>query len=274
MQMQPALDDLKIDPEFESKIPQLTKEEFELLEKNIVEDGRVTDRLVVWNNTILDGHNRYRILKKHPEIPFEVVNMTFPDKYTAIAWICRKQLGRRNLTPEQRKYLLGKRYEAEKASHGGLRNKHRDVTGQFTTSSQNGNLWSNENTAEQIAEENNVGKNSVIRAEKYAKGVDAAEEVLPGIKQEILSGSIKPTQASVAAVGGQTRKRGLSLLSSSGSQKSNRKNQSPGKRLKIQSLMMRKTWTNIKDPQKTMRNRQGLPSGPMMNWIWTMKIPT
>ena len=38
------------------------------------------------------------------------------------------------------------------------------------------------------------------RAEHYAKGVDAADEIEPGIKQELLSGSIKPTDTAVAAI--------------------------------------------------------------------------
>ena len=38
------------------------------------------------------------------------------------------------------------------------------------------------------------------RAAHFAQGVDAAEEVLPGIKQEILTGSIKPTEQAVAAI--------------------------------------------------------------------------
>ena len=112
------LNNLKIDPEFEEKIPPLTEDEFSLLEQNIVADGEVLDPLIIWNNTILDGHNRYRILKKHPEIPFKTFPKEFPDKYAAIAWICRNQLGRRNLTPEQKRYLVGKQYKAEKASHG------------------------------------------------------------------------------------------------------------------------------------------------------------
>ena len=89
------LNDLKIDPEFEEKIPPLTEDEFLLLEQNIVADGEVLDPLIIWNNTILDGHNRYRILKKHPEIPFKIFPKEFPDKYAAIAWICRnQQIGR------------------------------------------------------------------------------------------------------------------------------------------------------------------------------------
>ena len=38
------------------------------------------------------------------------------------------------------------------------------------------------------------------RADQYAKGVDAAEEALPGIKQEILTGAIKPSETAVVAV--------------------------------------------------------------------------
>lgn len=38
------------------------------------------------------------------------------------------------------------------------------------------------------------------RAEHYAKGVDAADEIEPGIKRELLSGSIKPTDTAVAAI--------------------------------------------------------------------------
>ena len=107
------LKDLKIDPEFKEKIPPLTEDEFSLLEQNILADGQVMVPLIIWNDTILDGHNRYRILQKHPDIPFKTFPKKFPDKYAAIAWICRNQLGRRNLTPEQKRYLIGKQYEAD-----------------------------------------------------------------------------------------------------------------------------------------------------------------
>lgn len=49
---------LKIDREFESKIPPLTAEEFRQLEENIVTDGVVINPIITWNGTIVDGHNR------------------------------------------------------------------------------------------------------------------------------------------------------------------------------------------------------------------------
>ncbi len=113
--------ELRTDPEFAGKIPPLTEEEFAQLEANILADGRVINPLIVWNGVIVDGHNRYRIIQEHPEVPYQVHEKEFSDRYEAIAWICRNQLGRRNLTPAQRKYLIGKQYEAEKARYGGDR---------------------------------------------------------------------------------------------------------------------------------------------------------
>ena len=194
------LKDLKIDPEFEEKIPPLTEDEFSLLEQNIVADGEVLDPLIIWNNTILDGHNRYRILKKHPEIPFKTFPKEFPDKYAAIAWICRNQLGRRNLTPEQKRYLVGKQYKAEKASHGAEGGFRGNQYTEVLVSPQNEDLPKTEKTSERIAKENGTSKSYVERAEKYADGVDAADEALPGIRKELLSGTIHPTQSAVTAI--------------------------------------------------------------------------
>ena len=43
---------LQIDPEFQSKIPPLTEEEYELLEENILRDGEILNPLIVWKGYI------------------------------------------------------------------------------------------------------------------------------------------------------------------------------------------------------------------------------
>ena len=187
--------DLMIDQEFADKIPPLTKEEFEQLEANILADGVVINPLIVWNGVIVDGHNRYRILQMHPEIPYQIHEKEFSDRFEVIAWICKNQLGRRNLTEEQKKYLVGKQYEAEKAMRGGDRKSE-----EAKSKGQNVHLISPERTSERIAKE--IGKNEryVRRAEEFAKGLDAAEEVSPGIKQEVFSGTLKTRDSDVAAI--------------------------------------------------------------------------
>ena len=74
------LEDLKIDPEFEAAIPPLTEDEFDLLKQNILSEGRQLSPLIIWNGTIVDGHNRYRILLEHPEIDYETLDKDFPDR--------------------------------------------------------------------------------------------------------------------------------------------------------------------------------------------------
>ena len=91
------LSDLKVDDEFKNLIQPLTADELEQLEKNIVDDGEVREPLVTWNGVILDGHNRYSILQKHPDIPFKTMEMIFLSRNEALIWIINNQLGRRNL---------------------------------------------------------------------------------------------------------------------------------------------------------------------------------
>ena len=191
------LENLIVDPEFEEKIPRLSEDEFQLLEQLILEEGRIKDPIVTWNGIIVDGHNRYRIMLKHPEIqiPFDIYEKEFPDRFAAIAWICRNQLGRRNLTPEDRKYLIGKQYEAEKQSVGAPEgNQNRSFQWY-----QNDTI-ENRRTSERIAKENNVSRSSVVRAERFAQGVDAAEEAVPGARKEILSGRVKATDKAIASI--------------------------------------------------------------------------
>ena len=95
---------LKIDPEFQSQIPPLTDDEFKQLEENILKEGKLISPLIVWNNTLVDGHNRYAILQKHPEIYFSTMPLPFESREEVLAWICKNQLGRRNLSPEQKRY--------------------------------------------------------------------------------------------------------------------------------------------------------------------------
>lgn len=191
------MDKLKIDPEFQSLIPPLTEEERTQLEENILAEGAVVSPIIVWDSIIVDGHNRFSIIEKHPEVTYSVYEKQFTDRYEAIAWICKNQLGRRNLTPQQKKYLIGARYEAEKKLTGGQAgNENAKRCGQIDHIVSDGT----KRTRERIAKETDTTDSYVRRAGSYAKGVDAAEVVLPGIKGEILTGAIKPTDAAVAAV--------------------------------------------------------------------------
>ncbi len=184
---------LRIDPEFKSQIPPLTQEERRQLEENILAEGELLAPILVWNGTIVDGHNRYEILQSHPEIPCSVRDLELETREEVLVWICKHQLGRRNLTPEQKKFLMGKQYDAEKQSAGFHGNQHtRPVP---SAGAQNEHQQTAEKTCERIAQENHVSASAVRRAALFAAGVDLAEELCPGIRQRVLSGDLKAPDA-------------------------------------------------------------------------------
>ena len=94
---------MKIDAEFQSLIPPLTFEEKKMLEESILNEG-CRDAIVLWGDTIIDGHNRYEICTKHG-IPFETVSREFENRNEVIEWIIKNQFGRRNLPLHERARL-------------------------------------------------------------------------------------------------------------------------------------------------------------------------
>lgn len=106
---------IKIDPEFRQLIPALQSEEYLQLEANLLADG-CRDPLVLWNDILIDGHNRYEICTRH-NIAYSTVQRDFEDRHEAKLWMLRNQLGRRNLPDPVRIKLAHemKKTESEKA---------------------------------------------------------------------------------------------------------------------------------------------------------------
>ena len=151
-----------------------------------------------WKDTIIDGHNRWKIIQKHPDIPYRVKEMPFANKWEAVVWMCHNQLGRRNVTDEQKTVLIGEAYKAQKIAQGST--QQRDSDGRFLRKDQNGPFGKNENTAQRIADSFHVGEQTVKRAEHFVDGLNAAEEVSPGFKTAILSGDVKAPKSTIAEI--------------------------------------------------------------------------
>lgn len=103
------------------------------------------------------------------------------------------QLGRRNITDEQKTVLIGEAYKTQKMTQGAQPGN----TNAKKQSHQNDDfvLMSGEKTKDVIARNFGVGASTVERAEHYVDGLNAAEEILPGIKEAILSGTVKAIYA-------------------------------------------------------------------------------
>lgn len=174
-----------IDTEFRDLLPHSRPEERALLQESIKREG-LRDPIVVWKETgaILDGNNRNEIcdaLKIKPT--FRKVSLK--NRAAAELWIITNQLGRRNLHPDHYAYFEGQRFERTKGKHGGSR-------------PQNGALKSR--TREIIAKESNHSKNTVERNGAFARGVDIAESVSPGVKAEILRGESPLTKEAIQQI--------------------------------------------------------------------------
>lgn len=171
---------MKIDEKFAAAIAPLSTEEYTMLEENVVRDG-CRDPFVVWEEEgiLLDGHNRKRICDVHELDYPDFIQLPFPNREAAADWIDANQLGRRNLNPDARSLLRGRRYNRLKKPRGG----DRKSKGKSCTLV--------EPTADTLAEEHGVSPRTIKNDAKFADAVDEAKAENPDIEQQVVSGEVK-----------------------------------------------------------------------------------
>jgi N6-adenosine-specific RNA methylase IME4 len=165
---------VKIDNEFKKLVPSLTGDEFEILEKNILERG-IQDSIKVWQGIIIDGHNRYEIALRH-NLHYDTKELCFESRQSVIEWMLNNQLGRRNLSPDQLSIIRGKLYNLNK-----MQGKRNDLT-----SGQNDHKLT---TGQNLADKFKVSEKTVRRDAAFVNdNPEAAEKILKGeaTKREII----------------------------------------------------------------------------------------
>ena len=189
---------LIIDDEFKRLIPPLLARERQQLEDNIRKEGCL-DPLIVWNQIIVDGHNRYEICWKY-KIPFEIKKLVFERREEVILWICTHQLGRRNLAEESRRYLIGKQYEMEKVVGGHNRtgvNQYSHDDELRSTIDTEPRIETHERTRERLGKQYHITPMTVSKYHRFAKAVDRIAEADPDLADGIMTGKIKMSQESI-----------------------------------------------------------------------------
>ena len=177
-----------IDQEFKALIPPLSNEELSQLEANIIADG-CRDPLVLWGNTLIDGHNRYEICETHG-IEYRTHNIELENREAALDWIDANQLGRRNLSPDVMSLIRGRMYNRRKKpkNDGGAGVPK-------TTEDQNDPRLS---TAESMGQEFGVSAATIKRDGKFSEAVDALKDHVPEI-ESIVSAGTAPKKAIIEA---------------------------------------------------------------------------
>jgi hypothetical protein len=164
-----------------------TADELQLLEESIKSSDGCRDSLIVAintegveDNTLVEGNNRYNICKKH-NIAFNVIQKQFAGIEEILDWIDLNQLGRRNLTDDQRKIIIGRRYNREKGKQGGDR-------GNQYTNLPKGQADTLPNTAEKLAKENHISPATVKRDGVVAKEFEKLETENPDLAKDVKTG--------------------------------------------------------------------------------------
>lgn len=193
---------MHIDKEFQSLIPPLTAEEYAGLEESILSEG-CRDALVVWGDTLIDGHNRYEICTKH-NIPFKTVTKDFASREDVKLWMIGNQLARRNINKYARTTLeclsdeiQAKQAEgkAKQAEQGGDR---KTAFCEITKSEK-----PKVDTTKEVAHRANVGEQTASRVMTINKRIDAAianNGTVAGqnpeeLKRQLMNGEMSINQA-------------------------------------------------------------------------------
>lgn len=187
-------DKLTIDSEFQSLIPPLSGDEYDRLEKSILIEG-VRDPIITWNDTIIDGHNRYHICQEHG-IGFKTAHREFESRDAAKIWIIENQFARRNLTKYDRGVLtlqLKPLYAAEAKRRMQAGGNSAEVGRQISDNPQR--------TDEQLAKLAGVSRDTIRKIEVIETEAAKGNEVAMGARN-----AVKDGKKSIHAAYGEIRK--------------------------------------------------------------------
>ena len=116
----------------------------------------------------------------------QIVEREFRDLDEVLVWIDRNQLGRRNLTDEQRAVVIGRLYKTVKQNPV-LNLKQFQSHREANFASRLGS----DATARAIAAQIGVGERTVRNAAKFTEAVEALQQVSPKAAEVVLRGEVK-----------------------------------------------------------------------------------
>lgn len=173
--------ELKINPELRDFIPPLSGEEKKQLEDSLLKYGYKGAPIYIWNDFIVDGHNRYELCRKH-NIDYPIEELLLGDNATiidAMEWMINTQLGRRNLPPAQRLAVMDKFKKKIQEQAKSTQGTRTDLT-----SSPNGEKVKSTHTDKELAKMAGVGTGTVARFNKVMNSDD--EE----LKKKVLANEV------------------------------------------------------------------------------------
>jgi hypothetical protein len=193
---------ITINEDLRAYIDPLTEDEFAALERSLLSEG-CRDALVLWDDLLVDGHNRYAICMKHG-IPFNTMqNHTFQSMDDVFLWMIDNHLGRRSVSDFQRGVLALRKKEIVSARPTQAQDERPSAgTAGTDVSAQAEPPW----TREAVARAARVSSATLGQIEKIQK--TATPELVSAVKSGVISINAAvavaslPGEKQVAAVAG------------------------------------------------------------------------
>lgn len=135
-------------------------------------------------------YNEYEICIRN-KLPYSVFEKEFDCRESVIVWICSKQLERKNLTEETRKFLIGMQYENEKVAARFRYKLEKNI------STVNNQIPEKYCTVEKIAEANNISRATVVKYALFTRALEQIGKKEPKLVPKILSGQYKISHKNV-----------------------------------------------------------------------------
>jgi hypothetical protein len=130
-------------------------------------------------------------------LKFQVVERRFESLDEVLIWVDRNQLGRRNLTDEQRAFVMGRLYKAvKKEPHRPMKEENGENFTPFRGSHA---------TARALAEQLGVSEKTVRNAEKFTDAMEALQEVSPQAVARVLWGEVRDALTELPKVASEAR---------------------------------------------------------------------
>ena len=164
---------LKTKLEFTNLYQYLSEKDYKQLEQQILCHSYHTP-ICTWNGIVINGIEAYELFRKH-SIPFRIKRLHFSSKEDVISWICNDQLKREDLTNINKKYLIGKKYDAEKI-----------LVSRQLSSTNKSHISGASIAAKKISEECNVAMATVYKYSAYSSALDIIDEKVPDLVKPIL----------------------------------------------------------------------------------------
>jgi hypothetical protein len=122
-------------------------------------------------------------------LKFQVVERHFESLDEVLIWVDRNQLGRRNLTDEQRAVVMGRLYKTVKQNPilnlKQFQTDNSDRVEKFSTRS------GSAATAKAVAKQVGVSEKTIRNAEKFADAVEALRKVSSQAAERVLRGEVR-----------------------------------------------------------------------------------